>query len=245
MPLFKNKFYMICRFCEKEIGINEESIRVKEGNITTICPNPKCKKEIHLREAKAKCPCGHVNDVFIPEGMQVSETHLIEGERNKGVFGSLHFSELETKCDGCESRFHIVIIKGEKSACIVTGGKGCEDINQSILGRGAKCSLNSSFMIKRLGEFVFCLLTGFLLATLATISICLYSIFLGALFGGCLYVSFLFLNETVIVCGELETKFRDNMKWWILIPFFVFRKMIFLFLLIPHSAYFDINYPYI
>lgn len=138
MPPFKNEICMICHFCENEIGINEESIRVKEGNITTICPNPKCKKEIHLREAKAKCPCGHVNDVFIPEGMQISETHLIEGERNKNVFGYLHFSELETKCDGCESRFHIEIIKGEKSACILTGGKGCEDINQSILGRGAK-----------------------------------------------------------------------------------------------------------
>lgn len=73
-------------------------------------------------------------------------------------------------------------------------------------------SLNNSFLIKRLGEFIFCLLTGFLLATLATISICYYSIFLGALFGGCLYVSYLLLNEIVIVCGELETKFRDNIK---------------------------------
>lgn len=185
--------------------------------------------------------------------MQISETHLIEGERNKDVFGYLHFSELETKCDGCESRFHIVIIKGEKSACLLTGAIGCEDINQSILGKGAKwlgesfskryitvqkkyfgryISLNSSFLIKRWGELIFCLLTGFLLATLATISICLYSIFLGALFAGCLYFSFLLLKEIVIVCGELETKFRDNMKNGLLFPFFFFRKSIFLLLLI-------------
>lgn len=240
----------------------DERLNVYDVKIKAICPS--CKEEIPLREAKAKCPCDYVNDLFIPEGTQVLETHYIGDEGSKEVFARLHFSEVETKCDRCGGRFHIWIIRGVKSACLLTGGKECRGINQSILGGmangcgeifqkiyltaqkkyfGRHIPSSSYFLIKRFGELVFCILTGFLLATIYPYTIFSifglqgqislpYRIFLGGLFSGGLYFSFLVLKETVIVCGELETKLKDNMKEGIFIPFFVFRKLIFLFLVI-------------
>lgn len=276
-----------------------EKLNIYDGNIKVNCPS--CEEEIPLRRAEAKCPCGHVNDVFIPEGTQVLETHYIDiscskcdrkkRKDKKNQLGDIywtkcderpkeaayfHFSEIETKCDKCGGKFHIRIIKGEKSACLLAGGKEeCRGINQSILGGMANwcgeffskkcltvqkkyfggCTSLSPSLIKRFGELVFCILTGFLLGTAYPVIIFRifthytilapysapalqelisipYRFFLGGLFSGGLYFSFLTLKEIVIVCGELETKLREDIKEGIFIPFFVFRKLFFLLLFV-------------
>ena len=343
---------------DKKIHIakkEDDKLNVYDVNITAICPILECDEEIHLRRAKAKCPCGHDNYVYIPEGTQILETHYIDisckkcdrkerkNKRENGclfrvssnfktdlenkvisedlkkrfkdekhqlsrcaktspvnknkweikdckkvykirkskvddkldIYGKdkiywtkceerpneaayLLFREIETKCDKCEGKFHIRIIKGEKSTCLLTGGEECSGINQSILGGMTNrfgnfcqklylyfqkeffcgCTSISPSLIKRFGELAFCIIIGMSLAALYPHIIFLifghldpiswqYRAFWGCLFSGGLYFSFLILKETVIVCGELELKLREDIKEDMFIPFFIFRRLFF------------------
>jgi hypothetical protein len=188
----------------------DDTLNVYDVNITAICPT-KCKEKIHLRRAKAKCPCGHDNNVLIPEGTQILETHYLDTyckkcgrekrKDKKKQLGNIywtkcderpkeatyfHFSEIETKCDKCEGKFHIRIIKGEKSTCLLTGGEECTGINQSILGGMTNrfgnwvqkrylsaqkkffggCTSFSPYRIEKFGELAFCIIIGMSLGVL-------------------------------------------------------------------------------
>jgi hypothetical protein len=271
---------------DKKIHIakkEDDKLNVYDVNITAICPILECNEEIHLRRAKAKCPCDHDNYVYIPEGTQILETHYIdtsckkcdrkERKDKKKQLGNIYwtkcdkrpkdaayivFNEIETKCDNCEGKFHIKIIKGEKSTCLLTGGEECTGINQNILGGMTNrfgnfcqdiylsaqkeylggCMSISPSLIKRFGELAFCIIIGMSLATLYPCAIFWifgrldlislpYRFFFGCLFSGGLYFSFLILKEIVIVCGELELKFMDDIKKDIFIPFFIFKGLFF------------------
>ena len=234
---FKDEKHQLSR-CAKTSPVNKNKWEIKDW-----------KKVYKIRKSK-------VDDKLDIYGKDKIYWTKCEERPNEAAY--LLFREIETKCDKCEGKFHIRIIKGEKSTCILTGGEECTGINQNILGGMTNrfgnfcqklylyfqkeffggCTSISPSLIKRFGELAFCIIIGMSLATLYPHIIFLifghldpiswqYRAFWGCLFSGGLYFSFLILKETVIVCGELELKLREDIKEDMFIPFFIFRRLFF------------------
>lgn len=214
------------KITDKKIYIvrkEDGKLNVYDVKRTVTCPDPKCKEEIPLREVKTKCPCGHVNDVLIPEGTQILETHYLDTpckkcdreerknkRENNNIYWTkcyerpkeanhIHFREVEALCESCKGKFHIILIRGVKSVCLLTGGEECRGVNQNILGWmasgfgelvhrvymwaqkryfGGCTPFLGPYGIKRLGEFAYCIGFGIILAAIGRLSIFLLFDFL-------------------------------------------------------------------
>lgn len=170
-------------------------------------------------------------------------------------------SEIEVRCTKCNKNFHISLVDGETSTSLLTDRRKSTSIPPSLLSIASsksgkifeklliklnliKCNrFITSYMARRLGEIIFCISIGLLLATIYPILIFWlfgfsemisfpYMIFTGGVLGASLYFSLLILKEISLAYGEIETNLKDNIKTRISIPFFVFNKWIFVFVLI-------------
>lgn len=270
-----------CPYCGEEIkgGIPLSENELKKDYVVVKCTNKECKRDIKLKKHTFKCiHCKETCEIFIPEETQILEIHYVDAscERNcskeekkkrkkeLGKFyflkceerfhhSTLHPGELLFRCNKCKRLFHVVLIRGRKSVCllqtdkegipasplhILAGrfGRLFEEITLRIHTISGGCK---PFMIywraRRLGEIIL----PFFLMSLCSIFyfyLCIstlfgyptsiiYSVFVSVAFASLIYFSFLVLEETVIVLGEIELKSVEDFARSMYDCFFTFRKI--------------------